>query len=96
MLVKWTGFDDVTWEPESYLPKGMVAMWRTKMSLTNREGLVGRHGDNVLTYQYKGTDVIINEGDEEFVESGVREFAEDIVDGLQSRFPPKVCSVVGL
>jgi hypothetical protein len=94
MLVKWTGFDDVTWEPESYLPKGMVAMWRTKMSLTNREGLVGRHGDNVLTYQYKGTDVIINEGDEEFVENGVREFAQDLVDGLQARFPPKVCSVL--
>jgi len=96
MLVKWTGFDDITWEPVIYLTNVMVDMWRTKMSLSKRGGLVGRHGDNVLTYQYKGTDVIINEGDEEFVEDGVRELAQDIVDGLQTRFPHKTCSVLSV
>ena len=93
MWVKWTWFDlgECTWEPEADLPADVVDVWRTRMSMSNREELVGRHGDNVMTYQYKGTDVIINEGDEEFVERGVAEFAQDIVDGLQARFPPKSC-----
>ena len=47
MLVKWTGFDDITWEPVIYLTNAMVDMWRTKMTMSKREGLAGRHGDNV-------------------------------------------------
>jgi hypothetical protein len=45
-------------------------------------------------YTFKGTDVVINHQDEEFVESGARQLASDIIDGLKTRFPDMTGSVL--
>ena len=38
--------------------------------------------------------MIINPGDEKFVESGIRQFAQDIVNGLKTYFPEDSCKVL--
>ena len=55
MWVKWTGFDsdECTWEPEADLPVAVVDVWRTRISMSNREELVGSSvSSNKVCYSY--------------------------------------------
>ena len=84
-----------SWEPVHHLPQNLVDLWSAERTLTRRQGCTSRHtARDVHTYRYKGTDVIVNPGDDEFVLRGIRELAQDIVDGLKSQFPEESGAVL--
>ena len=48
-----------------------------------------RHSASSSTYmyQFQRVDVIVNEHDDAYVKEGLREFAQDVIHGLEARFP---------
>jgi len=45
------------------------------------------HRQRSKIYRFKGVDVMLNEGDEQFVTDGIREYAADIIAEIKNRFP---------
>ena len=89
--VRWKGYSahDDTWEPISAINPTFVDEFRQSQMIETRQGMQRRHvhdkpGD---IYSYGGVDVLIFEGDDEFVIDGIREYARDVVRGLKERFP---------
>jgi hypothetical protein len=66
-----------------------VEAFRNPKTLESRQDLQKRHpaSSSPYVYQFQGVDVIVNDQDDKFVKDGLREFAQDIIDGLESRFP---------
>ena len=96
MLVKWRGFSAPTWQLVTAMPQAILDLWYESVRLGNRQDMGGRQasGGEKRMYTFKGTDVVINHQDEEFVESGARQLASDIIDGLKTRFPDMTGSVL--
>ena len=92
--VRWRGYSekDDSWEPETEINPIFIHQFRQSQMMQAREGIESRHtanADHVFIYNYRGVDVTIRRGDEQYVIDGIREYARDVIDGLKERFPDK-------
>jgi hypothetical protein len=73
-----------------------VDAFRNPKTLESRQDLQKRHAASSApyVYQFQGVGVIVNDQDDKCVKDGLREFAQDIIDGLESRFPDASGSIL--
>jgi len=88
VLIKWARFDAShnLWEPTDAIPPLFITVFKNKLLHASRISLKDRHRQRSKIYRFKGVDVMLNEGDEQFVTDGIREYAADIIAGMKNRF----------
>jgi len=82
---------DDTWKVGSRIPVAIMNEYHRVNMLESQQDMAKRHKNTRLDlssiYTYQGVHVLMCQGDEQYVITGIREYARDTITGLKQRFP---------